>query len=455
MNNNSLRAAVVGAGPSGIYTTVEILNRSPHARVDLYDLLPTPGGLVRYGVAPDHHDRRNLISVYLRKALATGRFRYCGNVEVGKHISVAELDRHYHAAVYAHGASDDRSLGVPGENLLGVHAAAEFVGWYNGHPDYTDMKFDLSGHRTVVIGNGNVALDVARILLQRPHALIRTDISEHALEALTTSKIREVIIVGRRGPHQASYTASELIALRELDAAVHTNLGDPELRPDRHVAEAPTYASVVKAKAMSDLLRASQQSRSDRQLTFQFLTSPVAILGTDRVESVRLVSNTLGIGPDRTVVAHATTESQTLQTDLVFKSVGYRGRRINGLPFDQVRAVIPSRRGRIIDLDTESTVPGHYVTGWIKRGPSGVIGTNKACAKETVASLLHDYEAGLLAAPGTSDIASLRAVRQPDQISLEDWSRIDRHEQRAGQSAGRPRRKLVTVADMVAVARRN
>jgi ferredoxin/flavodoxin---NADP+ reductase len=448
-----MRTAVVGAGPSGIYATVEILNSCPHATVDLYDRLPSPGGLVRYGVAPDHYDRRRLTAVYLRMALATGRFHYYGNVEVGKHISVTELSQHYHAVVYAHGASDDRRLGVPGENLRGVHAAADFVGWYNGHPDHTANVFDFSGHRAVVIGNGNVALDVARILLLGADSFGRTDIADHALEALATSAIREVVIVGRRGPNQASYTATELIALEDLNATFHTNVDGGG--PVPQVGSASTYASVLKAKAMSDLLRASDSARSDRRLVFQFLASPVAILGADRVEAVRLVTNELDIAPSGAVVAQATAESSTLATGLVFRSVGYRGRPLQGLPFDKARAVTPSRNGRVVEPDTDMPVPGQYVTGWIKRGPSGVIGTNKACARETVAALLDDYDAGLLTTPTAFDIADLIVERQPEHIGMSDWSRIDRSEQRAGELAGRPRRKLVTIDEMVATALRH
>ncbi|MET4426811.1 hypothetical protein [Mycolicibacterium sp. 624] len=454
MNSSPMRTAVVGAGPSGIYATVEILNSYPHATVDLYDRLPSPGGLVRYGVAPDHYDRRKLTAVYLRMALATGRFHYYGNVEVGKHISVTELSQHYHAAVYAHGASDDRRLGIPGENLRGVHAAADFVGWYNGHPDHTANVFDFSGHRAVVIGNGNVALDVARILLLGADSFGRTDIADHALEALATSAIREVVIVGRRGPNQASYTATELIALADLNATVHTNV-DRDLLEVPQAAHAQTYASFLKAKAMSDLLRASESSRSDRRLVFQFLSSPVEIVGAEQVEAVRLVTNELDIEPGGAVVAHATTESRTLSAGMVFRSVGYRGRPLQGLPFDAANAVVPNRRGRVFEPDTDIALPGHYVTGWIKRGSSGVIGSNKTCARETVGAILEDYEAGLLTAPETSDITDLIIERQPEHIGMSGWSRIDRSEQRAGESAGRPRRKLVTIDEMVATAQRH
>ncbi|MBV7706930.1 FAD-dependent oxidoreductase [Nocardia nova] len=452
----TLRVAIVGAGPAAAYAAEELMRRAD-AEVEVIDRLPSPHGLVRAGVAPDHAGTKAITTTFEAAARHAG-FRYLLNVEVGEHISHAELMDHHHAVIYAVGASADRSLGIPGESLPGSHSAGEFVAWYNGHPDYADRVFDLSGERAVIVGNGNVALDIARVLTLDPEELARTDIADHALAALRDSTIREVVLLGRRGPVQAAYTSPEFLALQrlpgvdviideselKLDSASQAVLDDPGTEPS-------TLLKVELAREYSQ----QAQHPGHKRIVFRYLTSPVEILGTDRVDGLTIVRNELAESGGE-LTPRPTDCTETIATSLVLRSVGYRGQPVPDLPFDESRHIVPNERGRVVTAEGDP-VTGVYVTGWIKRGPRGVIGTNKACAQETVAGLLDDFAAGMLPAPRHDRRAlhALLAERRPELVDGTGWRAIDAAERELGKQQGRPRVKFVSVAEMLAASRRH
>lgn len=444
-----LRVAIVGSGPAACYAAEELLaHRGQAVEVDMFERLPVPWGLVRFGVAPDHQDTKAASTPFARTLRRPG-FRLLLNTEVGKDISLDELRARYHAVIYAVGATGDRALGVPGENLPGSHSATEFVAWYNGHPDYTEATFDLGHERAVIIGNGNVALDVARVLVSDPDRLARTDIADHALAALRESKVREVVVVGRRGPLEAAFTTKELLGLVEVPGVDLVALpeeivisDEARVRIDHPESSVPMY----KAELLQEL--SSPTSSKDRRIVLRFLQSPAEVVGSDRVSGLRLVRNELVAEGDR-MVAKQTSDTEDIACGLVFRSVGYLGKPVDGLPFDEARGVIPNEDGRVIQSSGEP-LPGLYATGWIKRGPSGVIGSNKRCARETVTALLDDFVAGRLSTPKESaDVADIL----PESVGTEGWRRIDDFERSTGKAAGRPRLKLVDVASMLQVAR--
>ncbi|WP_164874131.1 FAD-dependent oxidoreductase [Rhodococcus spongiicola] len=454
----TLRVAIVGSGPAACYAAIELTSR-PRVEVDMFDRLPTPYGLVRAGVAPDHPGTKGVADVF-RSALSKRSVHCHFNVEVGQHVSHAELLEHHHAVIYAVGAASDRRLGVPGEDLPGSHAATEFVAWYNGHPDYTDHTFDLSGERAVIIGNGNVALDVARILVTDPDELAKTDMAEHALEALRHSNIREVVIVGRRGPAQAAYTNPELIALGQMADV------DIVVDPDEVVLDSASRAWIdgpdsepsekLKVRQVEEFAKRTS-SDSRKRIVLRYLASPEEVLGDGRVEGIRLVRNELVADADNPsrLSARATDHTETLETGLVLRSIGYKGLPVADLPFDDRRGVVPNENGRVIDPETGSPIHGVYVAGWIKRGPTGVIGTNKHCSANTVDLLLSDFASGLLTQPGRDQehLTELIGERQPDAIDYQGWQRIDKKERVLGSESGRARTKIVDVAAMLEAAR--
>ncbi len=451
-----LRVAIVGSGPSAFFAAMALDDlRGPV--VQMYERLYTPFGLVRYGVAPDHQTTkavtRQFASLHRSKTFTLNL-----GVEVGKHVSHEELLAHNHAVVYAVGASSDRRMEIAGEDLPGSHAATEFVGWYNGHPDHTHHTFDLSGTRAVIVGNGNVALDVARILLSDPeHLHTDSDIADHALEALRNSRIKEVVVVGRRGIAQAGYTNPEMIALCNLpDVDV---IFDPsEVRTDdvvQHVLDDEETESSVDFKVRFAQEHAGTGTGRSKRLVMRFLASPMRIHGEGRVESVEIALNRLEVDDDGSVSATATGATDVIDTGLVFRSVGYRGVAVPGVPFDEGRGVIANEHGRVIDPETREQLRGVYTTGWIKRGPSGVIGTNKKCADDVVKSLVEDFLAETLDSPASSqaDLDETIASRQPDRLDFEDWTRLDRAEREAGGSRGRPRIKFIDAGTMLDVVR--
>lgn len=442
-----LRVAVVGAGPAGLYAADHLLTETGvTAEVTVIDRLPSPWGLVRAGVAPDHFTTRNVTDVFRGTASRPG-FAYRLGVEVGRDVTHEQLLEHHDAVIYAYGASGDQRLGIPGEDLPGSHPAVELVAWYNGHPDYADHTFDLSAERAVVVGNGNVALDVARILAMDPERLAGTDIADHALEALRASRVREVVVLGRRGVDHAAYTVPELHGL--------TQIGDVRLELDGPLTPSADLDAVatLKRRLLADGVAATR-GHDSRAIVLRFLRSPLEVLGSDRVEGVRLVRNELVAGPDGVARAKPTGDVEDLECGLVIRAVGYRGKALEGLPYDDARGVVPNENGRVLGADG-SPLPGTYVTGWIKRGPSGVIGTNRHCARETVDQLLADARAGLLAGPKSRDSAgfeSILAGAAGPVVDREGWDRIDDAERSAGEASGRPRVRFVTVADLQAAA---
>jgi ferredoxin--NADP+ reductase len=438
MSARPLRVAVVGSGPAGFYAAGALLAADEPIEVDMIERLPTPWGLVRLGVAPDHPKLKSVSRAFEKIADRPG-FRFIGNVEVGRDLHHADLTRLYDAVVYAVGAQTDKRLGIPGEDLPGSWAATEFVAWYNGHPDYQHLEFDLDVERAVVIGNGNVAVDVARMLALTPEELAPTDATDASIEAIGGSKLREIVMLGRRGPAQASFTTPELHELGELAGA--DIVVDPA---DLEGVEAPE-GDTNAIRNLEVLREFAQRERTGkpRSVRLRFLASPVAILGDDRVEAIEIVRNTLVDGGRR---AEPTGERETIECGLVFRSVGYRGVALPEVPFDEKGGTIPNEGGRV--------APGVYCAGWIKRGPTGVIGTNKKDATETVALLLQDARAGKLPPNETSAEAvdALLDERGVRRVLYAGWISIDELERTAGERQGRPRVKLATWDELLDTA---
>ncbi|MES1259829.1 MAG: FAD-dependent oxidoreductase, partial [Gemmatimonadota bacterium] len=405
---NSLRVAIVGSGPSGFYAAESLQKRVPGVRIDLFDRLPTPFGLVRGGVAPDHPKIKSVSRVFERTASQPG-FRFLGNVCIGESVTPAELRQRYDAVIYAYGAATDRHLGIPGEHLPGSHAATEFVGWYNGHPEYADHAFDLSQRACAVIGIGNVAMDVVRILASSADHLATTDLAQHALVALRDSSLKEFHIIARRGPVQAACTTPELRELGELDG-VDIVVDPRDLELDAVSAAALAGDDHRTEQNNLALLRewaARGTTGAPRRIVFHFSASPIELLGADRVEGVRLVRNRLEPDGAGSVRAVAIDEHTTVPAGLVFRSVGYRGTEIPDVPFDSGKGTYPNQGGRLMTLGGEEPLYGVYATGWIKRGPSGMLGTNRFCARETVATLLKDHAGGMLSSAGALAITEI------------------------------------------------
>ena len=438
--------AIVGSGPSGFFAAASLLKSDLDVRVDMLEMLPTPWGLVRSGVAPDHPKIKS-ISAQFEKISADPRFRFFGNISVGEHVQAAELAERYDAVVYAIGAQSDRVLGIPGEDLPGSVAAVDFVGWYNAHPHFGEVAPDLSADRAVVIGNGNVALDVARILISDPEILAQTDIADHALDLLGPRGVREVIVVGRRGPLQAPFTTMELRELGHMEQMAEVDIV-VERADFEHITDADLEAADKTVKTNIKVLRQyaeMQPEGAQRRVVFRFATSPIEIRGSDRVESIVLGRNEL-VEEGGRVVAKDTGEREELPVQLVVRAVGYRGVPVDGLPFDEKSGTIPHSDGRIEGRDHE------YVVGWIKRGPSGVIGSNKKDSADTVQTLLGD-----LGEPGFEDghdaeLAQWLLSRQPMLVTDDHWARIDSHERATGDAQHRPRVKLTSVADLLGIA---
>jgi len=433
----ALRVAVVGSGPAGFYAAGPLLGADPPVEVDMLERLPTPWGLVRLGVAPDHPKIKSVSRAFEKIALQPG-FRFFGNVEVGRDVTHEELLEHYDAVVYAVGAQSDRRMGIPGEDLPGSWAATEFVAWYNGHPDFQGLSFDLSGERAVVIGNGNVAVDVARMLALTPEELAPTDTTDAAIEAFDGAGIREIVMVGRRGPAQAAFTTPELIELGELEGAdVVVDAADLE-------GAEPTDTNSERNLEVLRAYAAREPEGKPKRLVLRFLLSPVAILGTERVEGIELVHNRLE--PDATGALRAvpTGETERLACGIVFRSVGHRGVPLPGVAFDETRGTLENERGRV--------GPRCYAAGWIKRGPSGVIGTNKKDATETVELLLEDLRDAPRIGATAADAERFLAERVPRLVTYAGWTAIDARERAAGTERGRPRVKLCTWDELLAVA---
>jgi ferredoxin--NADP+ reductase len=437
------RAAIVGSGPAGFYAADFLLKAG--LTVDLYERLPAPFGLVRYGVAPDHQTIKRVAAAFERTAKLPG-FRFRGHVEVGRDVALEELRRAYHAVVLAYGASSDRRLGIPGEDLSGSHAATAFVAWYNGHPEHEHDDYDLSSERAVVVGLGNVALDVARVLVRPPAELAVTDINESALAALRESRIREVVLLGRRGPSEAAFDQGELadiVALPDVEVVVE---GDVSFElPDG------SDAAVRKNVEYLATLPRVPTAAVSRRLRLRFLASPVELRAEgERLRALVYEDNEL-VASEGRVSARGTGQKHELSTGFVVRSIGYQGIALPGAPFDAKRGIVPNLAGRVLTSDATPAV-GLYVTGWIRRGPTGLIGTNKACAKETVDTLLADLDA--LPAP-TLDASAIDAelsARGVEVIAYDGWRAIDAAETKRGASAGKVRDKFTSVSQMLEVA---
>lgn len=446
--------AIVGSGPSGFFAAASLLKAadgSDHidVAVDMLEMLPTPWGLVRSGVAPDHPKIKS-ISKTFEKTAEDPRFRFFGNIVVGEHVSPGELAERYHAVIYAVGAQSDKPLNIPGEDLPGSIAAVDFVGWYNAHPNFEHATPDLSGARAVVVGNGNVAIDVARILVTDPEVLACTDIADHALESLRPCGVREVVLVGRRGPLQAAFTTLELRELGELEG-VDVVVDPAQLQG---ISDEDAAAAGKTAKQNIKVLRDYAQRaprEGHRRIVFRFMTSPIEIRGDGKVEQIVLGRNELVADESGWVSARDTGEREELPVQLVVRSVGYRGVPTPGLPFDEKRGTIPNTAGRVEGSRNE------YVVGWIKRGPTGVIGTNKKDSQDTVDTLIADLAATEALTEFPPDhgeqLAAWLASRQPQLVTTAQWKIIDHFERAAGEPHGRPRVKLPNVAELLRVGR--
>jgi ferredoxin/flavodoxin---NADP+ reductase len=443
------RVAIVGAGPAGAFAADRLRRARGDVEIDLLERLPTPWGLLRAGVAPDHQEIKRLDDTFDRQTLGRG-CRFFGNVEVGVDVSHEELMRHYTAVVYATGAQTDKSLGIPGEDLPGSWPATEFVAWYNGHPDYRHLEFDLSARRAVVIGNGNVAADVARMLTLSPEELGRTDVADHALEALGDSRIEEVVVVGRRGPAQAAFTSAELRELGRLEGVeARVEPGEIELDPlsERWLAEQGTFTARKNVQLLREFAQRPRRAGARRTITLRFLRSPAEIRGAGRVEAIDVRRNEIVRADDGSLRPRpAGDDVETIECGLVLRSVGYRAVPLPGVPFDERSFVLPNDRGRVLAPDGEP-IPGVYAVGWIKRGPTGILGTNKRDAEETVRCVAEDLASGVLRAPespGPEALEALLEERKPDIVSVDGWRAIDAEERRRGSEQDRPRVKFAT-----------
>lgn len=449
-STTALKVAIVGSGPSGFYAAEALLRSGRSVHISMFERLPAPFGLVRYGVAPDHPKLKEPIQVYDRIA-RTEEFEFFGNVHIGVDVSVEDLRAHYDAVILASGAQADRPLDIPGENLPGSHSALEFVGWYNGHPDFRDRSFDLSGEVAVVIGQGNVAADLCRMLAKPIDELRSTDVAEHALDALARSKIREIYIIGRRGPAQAKFTSKELRELGEIPGAqalvapvdLQLNAESESEIADKRNFVAAKNMEIFRAWSMAPAIGTS------KSIHFDFLHSPVEIRGGSKVERMVLAHNRLE-GPAFRQLARATGVQTDLAFDLVLRSAGYCCVPIPGVPFDAASSIFRNRGGRIID-ESQQAIPGLYVTGWAKRGPTGIIGTNRADSVETVKALLSDLESvARMPKSGAGGIRPLLLRNGIRIVSYTDWLRIDAKELARGSARSKPREKLVSVSEMLA-----
>ncbi len=447
-----LRIAIVGAGPSGFYTAGALFQQTDFSvTVDMFDRLPSPFGLVRYGVAPDHQKIKSVTRIYDRTA-SDPRFRFFGNVHLGVDITHDELKERYDQIVYAVGAQSDRQLDIPGEDLRNSLSATQFVAWYNGHQDQADLDIDLDCDSAVVVGVGNVAADVARILAKSDEELATTDIADYALERLRESRIKDIYILARRGPAQAKFTHPELRELGEL------NIAELVVRPEdlildeasqQEITENPSIERII--SSLNELAERVPQNK-DRRIHMRFLESPVEIIAGENgeVAGVRVEKNELHQEENGYLNAYGTGEFETIPACLVLRSVGYRGVPLPGVPFDERRGIIPNVDGRVVTADTHEVVPGEYVVGWAKRGPSGVIGTNKPDAIATAKSMLDDVATTKPAPLSDPDeIVQLLKSRDVRYVSIEDWRMLDRLEVANGAIKGRPRIKLTRTEEML------
>jgi ferredoxin/flavodoxin---NADP+ reductase len=450
-----LRVAIVGSGPAGFYTADWLFRAKDLAiEIDLFERFPTPFGLVRFGVAPDHQKIKRVAAAFER-TLGLAGFRFLGNVNVGKDISAEELRKHYDQVVYAYGSATDRRMGIPGEDLAGSHAATAFVGWYNAHPDFVAERFDLSTERAVVVGMGNVAMDVTRVLIRSPDELADTDIAPEALAALRKSRVREIVLLGRRGPAQAAFDQGEIKDIAELEGV------DVLVDRDQALAAAADTSGLDAGARKNVQYLAELAERGPtgaaRRVVLRFLASPAELSGEDgRVRSIKIEHTELTRRDDGSVSARGTGRHELLETGLVMRSIGYHGTALSGVPFDERAGVIPNVLGRVTDGKGGAVIPGVYAVGWIKRGPTGLIGTNKSDAKETADKMLEDVKSlGREPSPERSAAAvdALLAARGVHVVGASDWRILDAFELESGKKLGKVREKLCSVEAMLAALR--
>lgn len=452
---DTVRVAIIGSGPAGFYTADHLFKKlGQNVQVDMFDRLPTPYGLVRSGVAPDHQKIKSVIRIF-DKIASNENFRFFGYVELGKDINLDELKQRYHQIVLSTGAQTDRKMNIPGENLTSSHPATEFVAWYNGHPDYRNCGFDLSAENVAIVGVGNVAIDVARILCLSEDELLKTDIADYALEALLNSNIKQVYLLGRRGPAQAAFTNPELRELGAMeDCSVEVMDREIELDPATQslIEKSGDRSTVKKLEILNDFSKLKQHSKH-KKITFRFLVSPVEIIGNDigKVKSMKVVRNRLVLDDTGRIRPKPTNEFETLDVGLIFRSIGYHGVPISSVPFNENWGVISNEKGRVLESTNNEQITGLYTSGWIKRGPTGVIGTNKTDASETVECMIEDISNGKILYPEADDISDLISARKPNYFSYEDWNKINEFELLKGRTAGRPRIKLYEIDKMLEV----
>ena len=451
-----IRVAIIGSGPSGFYAADHLLKQSdPEIHVDMYERLPTPFGLVRGGVAPDHAKIKSVTKLYSRIA-SHERFNFYGNISFGADLSREDLSNHYHGIIYAVGAQTDKKLGVPGEDLPNSYAATEFVGWYNGHPDYRDCDFDLTGiKRVAVIGVGNVAMDVARILARTTDELYGTDIADYALELLRHSEVEEIYILGRRGPAQAAFTNPEIKELGEMagaDIIVECDDASLDELSATHLKKARDRSAIRNVKILQSYVDLGTTGKS-RRIVMRFLVSPTEIIGEKCVEAMKIVKNELYLDERGNLRPRATDQHEELPVDMVFRSVGYRGVPLPGVPFYDRWGTIPNDHGRVLTRhEGKEFLTGNYVVGWIKRGPSGIIGTNKPDAIETAECFLEDLQLDKVLRPedtSKESILQLVQARKPTFVSFDEWETLDEIELQRGAESGRSRVKFTKVDEML------
>ena len=454
MSLETIKVAIVGSGPAAFYAADHLQKKlGDRVFMDMFEKLPTPHGLVRNGVAPDHQKIKSVARVY-DKIASNPQFRFFGLVEFGKHVTLEDLRSRYHQIVFATGAQTDRKMNIPGEDLIGSHTATEFVGWYNSHPDHMGLGFDFSGRRVVIVGVGNVAVDVARILSLTRGEMQKTDIAEYALEELAESGIREIHVLGRRGPAQAAFTNPELRELENLEDADLLTLPG-EAHPDPLTLEELEHKPNRAAQTKIELIKkASERVPSkSKKIIIRFLVSPTEIIaGEDnKVKSVKVVKNRLYKSDDGSLRPKPTDETEEIPTDLVFRSVGYRGIPLRDVPFDDSSGIIPNEKGRVLDKAGGDPIPGLYTTGWIKRGPTGVIGTNKTDSGETVSCMVEDIEEDNTLRPELTSAESIKELLDKNHISYNEWLQVDSFEKKEGEKQGRPRVKVTRLEEILRI----
>lgn len=452
LQNNTLRVAVVGSGPAGFYAADHLFKKlGDKVKIDMFDRLPTPYGLVRSGVAPDHQKIKSVTRVF-DKIASNENFRFFGYVELGKDITIEELSQYYNQVVICTGAQTDRKMKIPGEDLISSHPATEFVAWYNGHPDYRDFEFDLSAESVAIVGVGNVAIDVARILCLSKNELLKTDITDYAMDALLNSNIKKVYLLGRRGAAQAAFTNPELRELGKLEECdIEIIKSEIEIDPvSKGFIEESEDKSIIKKMEILNSYTENVEMTKQKKIALRFLVSPTELIGDEegKVSAIKLVRNKLVLEGGR-IRPVPKDEFETLDVGLVFRSIGYHGVPLPDVPFNESWGVISNEKGRISDPSTGNHITGLYTSGWIKRGPSGVIGTNKTDSSETVDCMIEDLENGFILHPKLHEIDNILLKRKPDYFSYADWNKINSHELSEGEITGRPRIKVYEIDKML------